>query len=167
MARLHWEPWILSCLLACHDVSSSSSWPLHLVSLFCDSKVCKERQKIWYNWCSIIKLFSILAKKAWGHDSCLPWVIALLQMTLSFFKPYRSPWWRYCDVMTKQNKTQQWARGGHLHHDWTIDQFHGYEVTIKSRWWPLFKRHDWCVNKSSFGPSQGSSSGAFKAVLES
>ena len=52
----------LACLLA-HSVSSSSSWPLHLVSLlFYDSKICKERQKIWYNWCSIIELFSILAK---------------------------------------------------------------------------------------------------------
>ena len=35
----------------------------------------------------------------------------------------------------------------------------------KSRWWPLVKRHNWCVYKSGFGPSQGPSSGAFNAVL--
>ena len=106
-------------------------------------------------------------RTAWGHDPWLPRVTALLQMTLSFFKPYRSPRWRYCDVMTKQNKTQQWARGGHLHHgdmdNWSVLWLRGNNR--KSRWWPLVKRHNWCVYKSGFGPSQGPSSGAFNAVL--
>ena len=55
----------LACLLA-HNVSSCSSWPLHLVSLlFYDSNICKERQK-WYNWCSIMELFS-----RWTHHGLM------------------------------------------------------------------------------------------------
>ena len=101
---------------------------------------------------------------AWGHD---PWRVTALPQMTSFFKPYRSPRWRYCDVMTKQNKTQQWAQGGHLHHgdmdNWSVLWLRGNNS--KSRWWPLVKRHNWCVYKSGFGPSQGPSSGAFNAVL--
>ena len=47
---------------------------------------------------------------------CLPRVAAQPQMTLSFFKPYLSPRWRYCDVMTQLDKTPQWAREDHLRH---------------------------------------------------
>ena len=66
---------------------------------------------------------------------CLPWVTALPQMT-SFFKPYQSPRWRYCDVKTKQNKTKH---SSGLEEaicamvTWTIDQFHGYRVTLLLR----------------------------------
>ena len=70
---------------------------------------------------------------------CLPRVAAQPQMTLSFFKPYLSPRWRYCDVMTQLDKTPQWARGDHLRHgnrDNGSDS-RGYGVTIRSHWWPL------------------------------
>ena len=40
---------------------------------------------------------------------CLPRVAAQPQMT-SFFKPYLSPRWRYCDVMTQLDKTSQWYK---------------------------------------------------------
>ena len=133
----------LACLLA-HGVSSSSSWPLHLVSLlFCDSKVCKERQKIWYNWCSIIKLFFYISKERCEDTIlvCHGWL------------HYRK--WRHSSnrtdpqgdviVTSWQNKTKQ---SSGLEETictmvtWTIDRFHGYEVTIKSLWWPLVKRQD-------------------------
>ena len=69
---------------------------------------------------------------------CLPRVAAQPQMT-SFFKPYLSPRWRYCDVMAQLDKTPQWALGDHLRHgnkdkgsaSW------GYGVIIGSYWWPL------------------------------
>ena len=70
---------------------------------------------------------------------CLPRVAAQPQMTLSFFKPYLSPRWRYCDVMTQLDKTPQWAREDHLRHgnrDNGSDS-RGYGVTIQSHWWPL------------------------------
>ena len=70
---------------------------------------------------------------------CLPRVAAQPQMTLSFFKPYLSPRWRYCDVMTQLDKTPQWAREDHLRHgnrDNGSDS-RGYGVTIRSHWWPL------------------------------
>ena len=111
--------------------------------------------------------YGVWLRTAWGHDPWLPRMTALPQMTLSFFKPYRSPRWRYCDVMKKQNKTQQWARGGHPRHgdmdNWSVLWLQGNNR--KSRWWPSVKRHNWCVYKSGFGSSQGPSSGAFNAVL--
>ena len=117
----------LACLLA-HGVSSSSSWPLHLVSLlFCDSKVCKERQKIWYNWCSIIKLFFYISKERCEDTIlvCHGWL------------HYRK--WRHSSnrtdpqgdviVTSWQNKTEQWAGGDHLHHgnmdNWSVSWLRG------------------------------------------
>ena len=84
------------------------------------------------NWQSMIRDGSMT-------KPCLPRVAAQPQMTLSFFKPYLSPRWRYCDVMTQLDKTPQWAREDHLRHgnrDNGSDS-RGYGVTIRSHWWPL------------------------------
>ena len=78
----------------------------------------------------------------WGYDPCLPRVTALPQM-MSFFKPYQSPRWRYCDVVTKQNKTQQWAGGDRLCHgnmdNWSVSWLRGNNkeslVTIGQAIW--------------------------------
>ena len=73
------------------------------------------------------------------YDETLPRVAAQPQMTLSFFKPYMSPRWLYCDVMTQLDKTPQWAGEDHLRHgnrDNGSDSW-GYGVTKRSHWWPL------------------------------
>ena len=129
----------------------------------CESCV-KWAQAVWWMCVSCLLWKTVLMTKNGVRIRSLT---ALPQMTLSFFKPYRSPRWHYCDIMTKQNKTQQWARGGHLRYgdmdNWSVLWLRGNNR--KSRWWPLLKRHNWCVYKSGFGPSQGPSSGAFNAVL--
>ena len=132
----------LACLLG-HCVSSSSSWPLHLVSLlFCDSKVCKERQKIWYNWCSIIKLFFYISEER-REDRilvCHGWL---------HYRKWHCHSWNRTDphgdiiVTSWQNKTQQWTGGDHLRHgnmnNWSVSWLWGNNkeslvTTVQATW---------------------------------
>ena len=118
------------------EMTSHFRWWLHCVymPLIGDSWPVEEVTKIFFQ-----QITHSMIRDGSMTKPCLPRVAAQPQMTLSFFKPYLSPRWRYCDVMTQLDKTPQWPREDHLRHgnrDNGSDS-RGYGVTIRSHWWPL------------------------------
>ena len=55
----------------------------------------------------ISRVIVIIIRDGSMTKPCLPRVAAQPQMTLSFFKPYLSPMWRYCDVMTQLDQKKK------------------------------------------------------------
>ena len=169
MARLHWEPWILSCLLACPRrviflLMATASRQLVVLRRQSLQRTTKYMiQLVFYN-----QIFFYISKER-REDTilvCHGWLhYRKLRHSSNHTDPQGDVIVTSCQNKTKHSSELEEAICAMV--TWTIDQLHGYEVTIKSHWWPLVKRHDWCVNKSGFGPSKGSSPGAFKAVLES
>ena len=99
--------------------------------------------------------FDIIIRDGIMMKPCLPRVVAQLQMTFSFVKPYLSLKWRYCDVMVQQNKTPQWVLGDHLRYvKEEMDQIPGLRCNYREPlvtllylmcWWKRFRTFPWAL----------------------